>query len=55
MAAISFHDTLHVFWARRGLGTAALGANLLQQLTAMREEALFKFFLDLWKAYDALD
>ena len=29
-AAISFHDTLHGFWAGRGTGTAALEAKLLQ-------------------------
>ena len=28
---------------------------LLQKLTAMREVILFKMFLDLQKAYDALD
>ena len=55
MAEISFHDTLHVFRSGRGTGTAALDANLLQQITAMREAVLFKVFLDLWKAYDNLD
>ena len=55
MAAISFHDTLHVFWAGRGKGTATLDANIFQQITDMRKEFLSKVFLDLWKAYDALD
>ena len=36
------------------MGIAALKANLIQQLTAMREAVLFKIFLDLQKAYDAL-
>ena len=36
MAAISFHDTLHVFQAGRGTGTSDLDANPLQQITAMR-------------------
>ena len=36
------------------MGTAALEAKLLQQLTSMREVVLFKGFLDLQKAYDAL-
>ena len=43
------------FWAGWGMGTAALEAKLLQRLTAMREAVLFGVFLDLWKAYDALD
>ena len=37
------------------MGNAALEAKLFQQLTAMREAVLFKIFLDLQKAYDALD
>ena len=37
------------------MGTATLEANLLQQLAAMREEFLYMIFLDLTKAYDALD
>ena len=36
-------------------GTATLKAKLLQQLAAMREEVLYVIFLDLTKAYDALD
>ena len=34
---------------------ATLEGNLLQQLAAMREEVLYVIFLDLTKAYDALD
>ena len=41
--------------AVRGTGTATLEAKLLQQLAAMREEVLYVIFLDLHKAYDALD
>ena len=37
------------------MGTATLEANLIQQLAAMREEVLYVIFLDLTKAYDALD
>ena len=36
-------------------GTATLKALLLQQLAAMREEVLYVIFLNLTKAYDALD
>ena len=39
----------------RETGTATLKAKLLYQLTAMREAVLFEVFLDIRKAYDALD
>ena len=52
---ITLHDVLHRFGVGYGLGNAVIEANLLQQLTAMREEVLFEVFLDLQKAYDALD
>ena len=53
--AITYHDALHGFRAGRGTGTATLEAKLLQHLTAMREEVPYVIFLDLTKAYDALD
>ena len=49
------HDALHGFREGRGTGTATLEAKLLHQLAAMREEVLYVIFLDLTKAYDALD
>ena len=54
-AFIIFHDFLHGFWAGCGTGTATLKAKLLQQLAALREEVLYMIFLDLQKAYDAVD
>ena len=39
----------------QSLKLATLEAKLLQQLAAMREEVLYVIFLDLTKAYDALD
>ena len=54
-SSITYHDVLHGFRAGRGTGTATLKANLLQQLAALREEVLYIIFLDLHKAYDALD
>ena len=54
-SSIIFQDVLHGFRAGRGTGTATLEAKLLQQLAAMREEVLYVIFLDLIKAYDALD
>ena len=52
---LKLHDALHGFREGRGTGTATLEANLLQQLAAMREKVLYVIFLDLTKAYDALD
>ena len=37
------------------MGTATLEANILQQLTAIREEVLYEIFLDLQNNYDTLD
>ena len=54
-ASITYHDFLQGFWAGRGTSTANLKAKLLQQLAALREEVLYVIFLDLHKAYDALD
>ena len=54
-ASITYHDFLQGFRAGRGTGTATLKAKLLQKLAAMREEVLYVIFLDLHKAYDALD
>ena len=54
-AAITFHDVLHGFRAGSGIRTATLEAKMLQQLTAMREAVIFEVFLDIQKAYDALD
>ena len=52
---IQLHDVLHGFREGRGTGTTTLEAKLLQQFAAMREEVLYVIFLDLTKAYDALD
>ena len=54
-ASITFHDFLHGFWAGCGTGTAPIEANMLQQLSALREDILYVIFLDLHTAYDALD
>ena len=54
-ASITYHDFLHGFWAGRGTGTTTLEAKLLQNLATMRVEFLYVIFLDLHKAYDALD
>ena len=54
-ASITFHDFLCGFRAGRRTGTATLEANLLHQLADLREVVLYMIFLDLNKAYDALD
>ena len=54
-SSITYYDALHGFRAGQRTGTATLEAKLLQQLAAMREEVLYVIFLDLTKAYDALD
>ena len=54
-ASITYHNFLHGFWAGHRTGTSTLEAKLLQQLAALREEVLYMIFLDLHKAYDALD
>ena len=54
-SAIDLHNTLHGFCAVRGQGNASLKANLLQQLTEMREQILYEIFLYIHKAYDILN
>ena len=54
-SAIMYHNVLHGFRVGPGTGTAALKANLLQQLADIREAVLFEVLLDLKKAYDVLD
>ena len=54
-AAVNFHNTLHKFRAGRGIGTALLEINMIQQMTTMREDILYEVFLDLQKSYDALE
>ena len=50
-----YHNALHGFWDGRGAGTAAIDVKLIKQLTATREAVLLEVFLDLQKAYNALD
>ena len=54
-ASINFHDFLDGFRAGCGMGTSTLEAKLLQKLAALREEVLYVIFMDLHKAYYALD
>ena len=54
-SAITLHNMIHGFPAGRWAGKISLKVKLLQQLTANREEVLYVIFLDLHKAYTALD
>jgi hypothetical protein len=55
MSAIEVHDALHGFRAKRGCGTGILEAKLVQQLAFIEQCPLFGIFIDLRKAYDAMD
>ena len=54
-ASITYHNVLHGFREGCDTGTATLKAKLLQQIAVLMEEFLYVIFLDLQKAYDALD
>ncbi len=55
LSVIKFHDCLHGGLPRRGTGTAIMEVNLQQQLAWVDQEPLYQIYLDLRKAYDALD
>ena len=52
---ITLHDSLHGFRAARGTGTAIIEAKLAQQLACLEQAPFFGIFLDLRKAFDAMD
>ena len=54
-ASITYHNSLHGFWAGCCTGTANLEVKLIQKVVDWREAVLHEIFLDLHKAYDALD
>ena len=54
-ASITFHDSLHRFWAGRGPGTAILKAKLLQKLASLKADVLYVILLYMHKGYDVLD
>ena len=55
IASITYHNFLNGFRSGCGTGTTTLEAKLLQKLAALRKKVLYMIFLDLQKAYDALD
>ncbi len=55
LSVIKLHDCLHGKLPRRGTGTAIMEVKLQQQLAWVDQEPLYQIYLDLRKAYDALD
>ena len=55
MQGILLHDALHGFRQKRGCGTGIMEAKLVQQLAFIEQSPLYGLFLDLRKAYDAMD
>ena len=55
LAKLECHDCLHGFLAGRGTGTAILEAKLAVQLAYKEQVPLYGIFIDLHKAFDAMD
>ncbi len=55
LSVIELHDCLHGRLLRRGTGTAIMEVKLQQQLVWVDQQPLYQIYLDLRKAYDALD
>ena len=55
LSSIELHDCLHGSRAGRGCGTGIMEAKLVQQLAFVKQCPLYGIFIDLRKAYDAMD
>ena len=55
LGVIEFHPSLHGFVKGRGCGTAGIEAKLAQQFAYLKQRPLYGIFIDLRKAYDAMD
>ncbi len=53
--AIKLHDSLHGCRSNRGTGTTIIEAKLALQLLHFELKPFYGVFLDLWKAFDAMD
>ena len=53
--AITLHESLHGCRDGRGTGTAVIKAKLAQQLAHLEQRPFYEVFLDLKKAFDAMD
>jgi len=52
---ISLHYSLHACLAEQGTGTRIIEATLAQQLAHLEQEPIFGVFINLQKAFDAMD
>ncbi len=52
---VNLFDCLHCFWSSKGTGTAAIKVKLAIQLAYLEKHQLYRFFLYLRKAFDAMD
>ena len=48
---INYHNVFCGFWVVQGMATASLKSNLLQKITSMREEVIYKVLLGLREDY----
>ena len=55
LSTIPTHDALHGFRAKRGCGTGIMEAKLAEQLAFLERVPGYGIFLDLHKAYYAMD
>jgi hypothetical protein len=55
LSAIQCHDSLHGGINKKGTGTATIEVKLAQQLAFLDQKPWHQIFLDLHKAYDAMD
>jgi len=55
LGRILLHDSLHGCLAERGTGSGIIKAKLAQQLVHLEQTPLFGVFIDLKKAFDAMD
>jgi hypothetical protein len=55
LKAIVLHESLHGCRNRRGTGTAIIEAKLTQQLAHIKQSLFYGAFIDLTKAFDAMD
>jgi hypothetical protein len=55
MSCLKLHNCLHGILPCRGMGTAIMEVKLNQQLAWVDQAPLYQIYLDLKKAYDALN
>jgi hypothetical protein len=55
LETIKLHDSLHGCLAGRGTGTGIIEATLAQQLAHLEQAPFFGVFMDLKRAFDAMD